>query len=275
MFVFIGLGYKIGAVPFHAWIPDVYEGAPTPVTSFLSIAPKGAAFAITLRMVFLTFGGMRSDWTWFIVGVAVLSMTYGNIVAIAQKNMKRLLAYSGIAQIGNILIGLAAGTKVGGESVLFYLLAYLFANIGAFAVVIIFSNLTHKDDIDDLAGLNRRSPFLAFSLLVFLLSLAGVPPLGGFIAKLYIFVAAINQNLIFLVIVGLMNIIISMYYYLVVVKKIYIMEPTDLSPIPVSPALKAVVYLSLIGVLALGIYPKPFIDWSVAATAIFSNLALR
>ncbi|MFQ5949429.1 MAG: NADH-quinone oxidoreductase subunit N, partial [Nitrospiria bacterium] len=187
MFVFIGLGYKIGAVPFHAWIPDVYQGAPTPVTSFLSIAPKGAAFAVTLRVVFLTFAGMRSDWTWFVAGLAILSMTYGNIVAIAQKNMKRLLAYSGIAQIGNILVGLAAGTKMGGDAILFYLLAYLFANIGAFAVVIILSNLTARDDIDDLAGLNRRSPFLAFALLVFLLSLAGVPPLGGFIAKLYIF----------------------------------------------------------------------------------------
>ncbi len=275
LFIFIGLGYKIGAVPFHAWIPDVYEGAPTPVTSFLSIAPKGAAFAITLRVILSTFSGMRSDWVWFMVGLAVLSMTYGNIVAIAQKNMKRLLAYSGIAQIGNILVGLAAGTKMGGDAILFYLLAYLFANVGAFAVVIIFSNLTDKDDIDDLAGLNRRSPFLAFSLLVFLLSLAGVPPLGGFIAKLYIFAAAINQNLIFLVIVGLLNIVISMYYYLVVVKKIYIAEPTDSSKIPISLPLRAVVYISLIGVFALGVFPKTFMDWSMAATEIFSNLALK
>jgi len=158
------LGYKIGAVPFHAWIPDVYPGAPTPVTSFLSVAPKGAAFAITLRVVLSTFSALRSDWTFFLVCLAVLSMTYGNIVAIAQKNMKRLLAYSGIAQIWNILIGLAAGTKMGGEAILFYLLAYLFANVGAFAVIITFSNLTDRDDIEDLAGLNRRSPFLAFWL---------------------------------------------------------------------------------------------------------------
>jgi len=275
LFIFIGLGYKIGAVPFHAWIPDVYQGAPTPVTSFLSIAPKGAAFAITLRVILSTFSEMRSDWVWFMVGLAILSMTYGNIVAIAQKNMKRLLAYSGIAQIGNILIGLAAGTKMGGDSILFYLLAYLFANVGAFAVVITFSNLTDKDDIDDLAGLNRRSPFLAFSLLVFLLSLAGVPPLGGFIAKLYIFAAAINQNLIFLVIVGLINIVISMYYYLVVVKKIYIAEPTDTSAIPIPLPLRTVVCISLIGVFALGIFPKTFMDWSMAATEIFSHLALK
>jgi len=275
MFVFIGLGYKLGAVPFHAWIPDVYQGSPTPVTSFLSIAPKGAALAVTLRVILSTFGAMRSDWTWFLVGLAVLSMSYGNIVAIAQKNMKRLLAYSGIAQIGNILIGLAAGTRSGSESILFYLLAYLFANIGAFAVIICFSNFSDRDDIDDLAGLNRRSPFLAFALLIFLLSLAGVPPMGGFIAKLYVFTAAINQNLIFLVLVGLVNIIISMYYYLVVVKKIYIAEPSDPSPIPISIPMQAVLYISLAGVFLLGVFPKPFLDWSIAATEVFSQLALR
>jgi len=275
MFIFISLGYKIGAVPFHAWVPDVYQGAPTPVTSFLSIAPKGAAFALMLRVMFSTFAGMRSEWTWFFMGLAILSMSYGNIVAIAQKNMKRLLAYSGIAQIGNILIGFAAGTKMGSEAVLFYLLAYLFANVGAFAVVIIFSNMTDKDDIEDLAGLNRRSPFLAFALLVFLLSLAGVPPLGGFIAKLYVFAAAINQNLIVLVVVGLVNIVISMYYYLIVVKKIYMVEPADASAIPVSLPLRAVVYFSLAGVFILGIFPIWFIDWSVSATEIFTHLVLR
>ncbi|MBN4054774.1 NADH-quinone oxidoreductase subunit N, partial [Nitrospira defluvii] len=275
MFIFTGLGYKIGAVPFHAWIPDVYQGAPTPVTSFLSVAPKGAAFAITLRVVLSTFSTLRSDWTFFFVCLAVLSMTYGNIVAIAQKNMKRLLAYSGIAQIGNILVGLAAGTKMGGEAILFYLVAYLFANVGAFAVIIAFSNLTNRDDIGDLAGLNRRSPFLAFSLLVFLLSLAGVPPFGGFIAKLYIFSAAMNQNLIFLVVVGLINIVISMYYYLVVVKSIYIAEPIDPSPIPISHSLKAVVYISLGGVFLLGMFPKIFLDWSIAATEIFKTVSLH
>jgi len=275
MFIFVGLGYKIGAVPFHAWVPDVYQGAPTPVTSFLSIAPKGAAFAVTLRIIFLTFGSIRSEWTWFIVGLAVLSMTYGNIVAIAQKNMKRLLAYSGIAQVGNILIGLAAGTKGASEAILFYLLAYLFANVGSFAVIIVVSNLNAKDDIDDLAGLNRRSPFLAFSLLIFLLSLAGVPPMGGFIAKLYIFTAAINQDLFFLVTVALTNIVISMYYYLVVVKKIYIHEPIDQTPIPISLPLRTVLCISLAGVFLLGVYPKPFLDWTITATGIFSDLLLR
>ena len=275
MCVLIGLGYKVGAVPFHAWIPDVYEGAPTPITSFLSIVPKGAAFAVILRLIFSAFGTLQGEWTWVLVAIAALSMTYGNIVAIAQTNMKRLLAYSGIAQIGNILIGLAAGTKMGGDAILFYLLAYIFANVGAFAVVIVVGNHTAREDMEGLAGLNRRSPLLAFSMLLFLLSLAGVPPLAGFMAKLYVFMAAINQDLIFLVSVGGINIVISMYYYLVVVKKIYIVEPSDLSPIPITWPLKTVLYVSIAGVLILGVVPKPFIDVSMAATRVLFNLALK
>ncbi len=275
MCVLMGLGYKVGAVPFHAWIPDVYEGAPTPVTSFLAIVPKGAAFAVILRIIFSAFPAVQGEWTWFLIVISALSMTYGNIVAIAQKNMKRLLAYSGIAQIGNILIGLAAGTRMGGDAILFYMLAYLFANIGAFAVVIVVGGATAREDIEGLAGLNRRSPFLAFSLLIFLLSLAGVPPLAGFMAKLYVFMAAMNRDLFFLVIVGLVNIVISMYYYLVVVKKIYILEPQDATPIITPWPLKIVLVVSVAGVLVLGIFPRPFVGFSEAATVILSNLALR
>ncbi|MCG3115079.1 MAG: NADH-quinone oxidoreductase subunit N [Candidatus Manganitrophus sp. SA1] len=275
LFIFVGLGFKIGAVPFHNWIPDVYEGAPTPVTTYLSITPKAAAFALILRVMFSTFGDLRAEWTWFIAALSVLSMTYGNITAIAQKNMKRLLAYSGIAQIGNILIGMAAGTKMGSDSLLFYMLTYLFANLGAFAVVIIFSNLTNTDDIDDLAGLNRRSPLLAFAMLVFLLSLAGVPPLAGFIGKVYIFAAAVHQKMFFLVTVGLINVIISFYYYLIVVKKIYTLEPKETTPIQLSMPLKVVIYAGIAGVILLGVWPQPFIEFSVAATSVFTGLAAR
>ena len=273
LLIFAALGFKIGAVPFHSWIPDTYHGAPTPITAFLSIAPKGAAFAILLRLLFVSLAALKPAWVLLLVGVSILSMTYGNIVAIAQKNIKRLLAYSGIAQIGNVLIGLAAGTKMGADAILFYLLTYLFANLGAFAVVIAVSNLIRSDEIDDYSGLNRRSPFLAFAMLVFLLSLAGVPPLAGFIGKLYIFVAAIKQELYTLIVVGLVNIVISMYYYLIIVKKMYINEPTDRSPLMVSPSMQAVIYVGLAGTLILGIYPKPFIEWVVAATLMFSNLA--
>src|SRR5579885_2783705 len=273
LLVFAALGFKIGAVPFHSWIPDTYHGAPTPVTAFLSIAPKAATFAILLRMFLVSLATLKPAWVLLLVGASILSMTYGNIVAIAQKNIKRLLAYSGIAQIGNVLIGLAAGTKMGEDAILFYLLTYLFANLGAFAVVIAVGNVIGSDEIDDYNGLNRRSPFLAFAMLVFLLSLAGVPPLAGFIGKLYIFLAAINEGLYTLILVGLVNIVISMYYYLIVVKKMYINEPHDPSPLTISTPMKAVVYAGLAGTLILGIYPKPFIEWVIAATMMVSNLA--
>ncbi|MGH7254514.1 MAG: NADH-quinone oxidoreductase subunit N, partial [Nitrospirales bacterium] len=272
LLIFAALGFKIGAVPFHAWIPDTYHGAPTPVTAFLSIAPKGAALAILLRMFFVALANFKPAWVLLLIGASILSMTYGNIVAIAQRNIKRLLAYSGIAQMGNILIGLAAGTKMGSDAILFFLLTYLFANLGAFAVVIAVAKRIQSEEIEDYNGLNRRSPFLAFAMLVFLLSLAGVPPLAGFIGKLYIFLAAIDQELYTLIIVGLINIVISMYYYLVVVKKMYINEPVDPSPISVSAPMMTVVFIGLAGTLILGIWPKPFIEWAVSATLMFSNL---
>lgn len=274
LLIFAALGFKIGAVPFHSWIPDTYHGAPTPVTAFLSIAPKGAAIAILLRIFFVALASFKPMWIFLLVGASILSMTYANIVAIAQRNIKRLLAYSGIAQIGNVLIGLAAGTKMGSDAILFYLLTYLFANIGAFAVVIAVSHAIGSDEIEDYSGLNRRSPFLAFAMLLFLLSLAGVPPLAGFIGKLYIFVSAIKEGLYTLITVGLINIVISMYYYLIVVKKMYINEPIDPSPVSISGPMKAVVYVGLAGTLLIGIYPQPFIDWVVSATLMFSHFAV-
>lgn len=270
--IFAALGFKIGAVPFHSWIPDTYQGAPTPVTAFLSIAPKGAAVAVLLRMFYVALATFKPTWVLLFVVASIASMTYGNVVAIAQTNVKRLLAYSGIAQIGNVMIGLAAGTKRGSDAMLFYLLTYLFANLGAFAVVIGVSNQIKSDEIDDYNGLNRRSPFLAAAMLLFLLSLAGVPPLAGFIGKLYIFVAAIEEELYTLLIVGLVNVVISMYYYLVVVKKMYINEPADPTPLSVSPPLKTAVFVGVAGTVLLGVYPDPFINWAVAATLMFSNV---
>ncbi len=271
--IFAALGFKIGAVPFHAWIPDTYQGAPTPITAFLSIAPKVAALAILIRIFFVALASFKPMWVLLFVVASIISMTYGNIVAIAQSNIKRLLAYSGIAQIGNIMIGLAAGTKQGSDAIMFFLLTYTFANLGAFAVIIAVSQVIKSDEIEDYNGLNRRSPFLAAAMLLFLLSLAGVPPLAGFIGKIYLFIAAMNQELYTLLVVGLINIIISMYYYLIIVKKMYINEPTDPSPIPTSWPIKVAVYSSIAGTLLLGIYPGPFIDWAVNATLMFSNLA--
>jgi NADH-quinone oxidoreductase subunit N len=273
LLIFGALGFKIGAVPFHSWIPDTYHGSPTPVTAFLSIAPKAAAFAILLRMFFVALATFKPIWALLLIAASILSMTYGNIVAIAQKNMKRLLAYSGIAQIGNILIGLATGTKMGSDALLFYLVTYLFANLGAFAIVIAVSEAIGSDEINDYSGLGRRSPFLAFSMLIFLLSLAGVPPLAGFIGKLYIFVAAVKEGLYLLIAVGLINIVISMYYYLIVVKKMYVTEPHDRSPVKASGPIKVVVYVCLIGTLAIGVYPQPVSDWVVSALLMFSHFA--
>ncbi len=272
LLVLAGLGFKIGAAPFHSWIPDTYQGAPTPVTAFLSIAPKGAAFAVLLRFLLSTFGADKVHWIGLLVLLSMLSMTYGNLVAIAQGNIKRLLAYSGIAQIGNILIGLAAASKTGSDAILFYLLTYLFANLGAFAVIIAVSQQTSGDLIDDYKGLNRRSPMLAATMLIFLLSLAGVPPLAGFIGKLYLFVAAAQEKLFALVIVGLVNVVISLYYYMVVVKKIYVNEPVDSTPLSVPPLMKTVIMGSAAAVLILGIYPRPFLALVTAATQIFAGV---
>jgi NADH-quinone oxidoreductase subunit N len=271
--IFAALGFKIGAVPFHAWIPDTYQGAPTPVTAFLSIAPKAAALAILLRMFFVALASFKPMWVLLFVVASIASMTYGNIVAIAQTNIKRLLAYSGIAQIGTIMIGFAVGTKQGSDAIMFFLLTYMFANLGAFAVIIAVSRVIKSDEIEDYNGLNRRSPFLAAAMLLFLLSLAGVPPLAGFIGKIYLFIAAMNQELYTLLVVGLINIVISMYYYLIVVKKMYINEPTDPSPINTSLPIKIAISVGIAGTLILGIYPGLFIDWAVDATLMFSNIA--
>lgn len=274
MLVIAGLGFKIGAVPFHVWVPDVYHGAPTPVTAFISVTPKIAAFALILRVAFSAFPGLGESWLWGVQIAAAASMTLGNIVAIAQRSMKRLLAYSGIAQIGNLLIGVAAGNKVGVDSLVFYLVAYLLANIGAFTVVIIYENLTGREGIEDLSGLSRRSPLLGAAMLIFLLSLAGVPPLAGFLAKVYIFTAAVQSHLYVLVGIGLVNFIISLYYYLVIVRHLYIPQPQDAAPIPLTGSLKAVVYITMAGVVVLGIYPAPVVDLIVASTTIFAHLGL-
>ena len=272
LLILVALGFKMGAVPFHNWVPDIYQGAPTPVTAFLSLAPKAATLAIVMRIFFATIGDLKDEWVWIIVMISAASMTYGNVVAIAQTNIKRLLAYSGIAQIGNLLIGLAAASRMGGDSLLFYLLTYLFANLGAFAVVIIFSNATGSDELEDYNGLSRRSPLLALAMLLFLLSLAGVPPLAGFIGKLFVFAAAMKEGLLALVIIGGINIVISMYYYIVVIKRIYIFEPRDPSPIPVPRAMQAVLAVTIAGVLLLGIYPKFFIELSSTASDLFGRM---
>jgi len=272
----VGLGFKISAVPFHFWTPDVYEGAPTPVTAFLSVASKAASFALLIRFLVAVFpntlevGGadIQAFWVQLIAALAVISMTLGNVVALAQKNIKRLLAYSSIAQAGYTLMGVAAiqsQTDQGVASVAFYLFMYTFTNLLAFAVVILFAEATGSETIADFAGLNRRSPWLALTMTIALLSLAGIPPAAGFFGKFFLFNAAVEAGFVWLAIIGVLNSIVALYYYLVVIKVMYVdRSPDEDKPIPVSTPYVWVLAVTTIVVLALGTFAaQPLFDWAI------------
>jgi NADH-quinone oxidoreductase subunit N len=260
-----GLGFKIALVPFHQWSPDAYEGAPTPVTAFLSVGPKAAGFAVLMRLLLTALPDFQVSWTGVLAGVAIVTMSLGNLVALWQTNVKRLLAYSSIAQAGYMLIGLAALAPQAGSwttglnGLLVYLFAYLFTNLGAFAVVIAVENRTGSANIPDFAGLIRRSPFLALTMFVFLLSLIGIPPTGGFLGKLFVFGAAVQRQMILLAVVGIVNSVISVYYYYAIMRQMFFGEMGDPEPIPVAPSLKLVVGVNVGMVLVIALYAEPFI----------------
>jgi len=259
-----GLGFKIALVPFHQWSPDAYEGAPTPVTAFLSVGPKAAGFAVLVRLLLTALPDFQVDWVGVLAGVAIITMSLGNLVALWQINVKRLLAYSSIAQAGYMLIGLAAlapqahSWTTGLNGLLLYLFAYLFTNLGAFAVVIAVENRTGSANIPDFAGLIRRSPFLAVTMFVFLLSLIGIPPTGGFVGKLFVFGAAIQQRMVLLAVVGIVNSVVSVYYYYAIMREMFFGE-AEAVPIPVTPSLRLVVGVNAVMVLAIALYAEPFI----------------
>jgi proton-translocating NADH-quinone oxidoreductase chain N len=264
-----GFGFKIAAVPFHQWAPDAYEGAPTPVTAFLSVGPKAAGFAVLARVFLTALPSFQPDWVALLASISAVTMTLGNLVAIWQKNIKRMLAYSSIAQAGYILLGVVAASALGMTSLVFYLIIYLFANLGAFIVIITFSNRGGGDAIEDYAGLSQRSPGLALAMLLFLLSLAGIPPLAGFIGKFYLFAAVMKEGFLWLVVVAVLNSIVSLYYYLQVVRQMYIVPPRTEEPVPASPALSGALLITMAGVLLLGIYPAPLVELiRVAARAL-------
>ena len=252
-----GFGFKIASVPFQMWVPDVYEGAPTPITAYLSVASKAAGFAVILRVFYTAFGGetISGDWAMIFAVLAAISMTLGNVVAIAQTNIKRMLAYSSIAHAGYIMIGLAAISTLGKSGVLFFLAGYALANLGAFIAIIAISNKIDSDEIADYSGMARRSPVIAFILAFCLISLIGIPPTVGFMAKFYIFNAAIQENLLWLVIIAVLNSVVSAYYYLRVVKLMYVGEPASEEAIPSSISLRISLATTSLGVLVLGIYP--------------------
>jgi len=263
-----GFGFKIAAVPFQMWVPDVYEGAPTPITAYLSVASKAAGFAIILRVFNSAFGlpnWLSLDWGLIFAVLAAIGMTLGNVVAIPQSNIKRMLGYSSIAQAGYLMVGLAtvgfspAADTLGQSGLIFFLASYALTNVGAFIAIIAISNKVNSDLIEDYSGMGKRAPLLALALTLCLVSLTGVPPTAGFMAKFYIFNGAVQHGLLWLVIIAVINSVISAYYYFRVAKVMWLGKPASEEKVPSSGALRVALSLSCLGVLLLGIVPSSVI----------------
>ncbi len=264
-----GFGFKVAAVPFQMWVPDVYEGAPTPVTAYLSVASKAAGFAVILRVFYEALGvpPVNLDWSLLFAVMAAAGMFLGNLAAIPQQNIKRMLGYSSIAQAGYMLVGLATLSSFGRSGVIFFLLAYAFTNLGAFIAIIGISNRTHSDEINDYAGMARRAPWLAVGLAFCLLSLTGIPPTAGFVAKLYLFKAAVDGDLAWLVLLAVINSAISAYYYLRPLKVMFLAAPASEEPIRPTFSLGLGLAIAVGGVLLLGIVPSALIGVAELAGA--------
>ncbi len=268
VFVTVGLAFKVSAVPFHMWTPDVYEGAPTPVTAFFAVAAKIAALALFVRFMIEPFGGLLVEWRQVVVFLSVASMVLGAVAAIAQENIKRLMAYSSIGHVGYALIGLAAATPSGIRGVLVYLAIYLSMNLGTWAVILCMRQKGQMlETISDLSGLGRTQPGLALALGIFMFALAGIPPTAGFFAKLYIFLAAIDANLIGLAIIGVVASVVGAFYYLRVVKVMYFDEPLVVFDRPIAPELKAVVLVTAVLTMVFILWPDPIVGGATAAAA--------
>ena len=270
VFAITGIAFKISAVPFHQWTPDVYEGSPTPVVAFLSVGSKAAGFALAIRLLTTAFDPVSDRWHFVFTALAILSMVLGNAVALAQTSMKRMLAYSSIGQAGFVIIGLLAGTEAGYSSMVFYLFVYLFMNLGGFACVILFSLRTGTDKISEYAGLYQKDPLLTLGLSLSLLSLGGIPPLAGFFGKIYLFWAGWQVGLYGLVLIGLVTSVVSIYYYIRVVKMMVVKEPQEMSEsvknypeirwnLPGMRPLQVGLVLSLIGTSLAGILSNPLL----------------
>ncbi|MBR8827882.1 MAG: NAD(P)H-quinone oxidoreductase subunit N [Gomphosphaeria aponina SAG 52.96 = DSM 107014] len=284
VFVIAGIAFKISAVPFHQWTPDVYEGSPTPVVAFLSVGSKAAGFALAIRLLVTAFSSVTEEWQFIFTALAILSMVLGNVVALAQTSMKRMLAYSSIAQAGFVMIGFIAGTDAGYSSMVFYLLVYLFMNLGAFTCVILFSLRTGTDQISEYAGLYHKDPLLTLGLSICLLSLGGIPPLAGFFGKIYIFWAGWQSGLYGLVLLGLITSVVSIYYYIRVVKMMVVKEPQEMSEavknypviswhLPGMRPLQVGLVLSLVATSLAGILSNPL--FTLANNSVSSTPMLQ
>jgi NADH-quinone oxidoreductase subunit N len=275
----VGFGFKIAAFPFQMWVPDVYEGAPTPVTAYLSVASKAAGFAVILRIFYTAFNlpaWLSQDWGMIFAVLAAIGMTLGNIVAIPQTNIKRMLGYSSIAQAGYIMLGIVAigvssiNSIPGQSSLLFFLAGYAMTNMGAFIAIIAISNRAGSDLISDYAGMGKRAPLLALALTLCLISLTGIPPTAGFMAKFYIFSVAVQSDLLWLVIIAVLNSVISAYYYLRVVKVMWFNEPTSDEKVTSSVGLRVALLVSCLGVILLGVIPNYVMKLAEMAAKMFA-----
>ncbi|MBI5100457.1 MAG: NADH-quinone oxidoreductase subunit N [Nitrospirae bacterium] len=270
VFFAVAFSFKIAAVPFHMWAPDAYEGAPTSVTAFMSVGPKAAGFAVLGRVFLTAFGSMQADWSIILIPIAILTMGVGNIVALSQTNIKRMLAYSSIAHAGYALLGIIAGTQDGVASVMLYMLVYAFMNIGAFGVIIMLRSENFKgDNISDFEGLAKNHPLAAALMLIFMFSLTGIPPTAGFMGKFYLFMSAINAGYLGVVIIAVIFSAISAYFYLRIVMLMYMKEPKGEIVLSTSPALGLALAITLIFVLFIGVAPSIFLDLAKAAAATF------
>lgn len=272
MLLLVGFGFKVSIFPLHFWAPDVYEGAPTPVAGFLSTASKAAGFAVLMRVLVTVFPASQGYWQGLVAVVSAITMTLGNLLAINQKNIKRMLAYSSIAHAGYALVGFVAVSELGVNSVVFYLGAYLLTNLAAFGVAGIFWQVAGTDDIPAYAGLSRRRPALALAMLAAFLSLAGMPPFAGFVAKVVVFAAAMQAGWTWLVVVGVLNSIIGLYYYLKVLNEVYHHrnEETENLPLPITTPQGIALVVLAIGILVIGFLFTPFFNLTgIAATALF------
>ena len=257
VFVVVGVAFKLGAVPFHMWVPDVYEGAATPVTLFIATAPKIAAFGMLMRALVDGLGALVDDWSQMLVVLAVLSMAAGNVIAIAQTNIKRMLAYSAIAHVGFVFVGLASGTSAGYAASMFYVLTYALMALGGFAMVIWLGRAgdLEADRLDDFRGVNERNPWFAFMMLILMLSMAGVPPFVGFWAKWSVLREVVAAEMTWLAVVAVLLSVIGLFYYLRVVRLMYFESPRDAAPVRAMTDMKVVVSVNALAILALGVYP--------------------
>lgn len=268
VFIIVALAFKLGAVPFHMWVPDIYQGSPTPVTALIGTAPKLAGFAMIMRLMVEGLGGLQADWQQMLIVLAVLSMAVGNIVAIAQANLKRMLAYSTISHVGFILLGFIAGNAEGYSSAMFYTIAYALMALGGFGIIMLMAKKGFEaDNIVDYTGLNQRSPWFAFIMLILMFSMAGVPPTLGFWAKLAVLTAVVNAEMVWLAVISVVFSIIGVFYYLRIIKVMYFDDATDETPIVCSRDMQITLSANGLAIVALGLYPASLMALCIAVFA--------